>query len=85
MDWIEKHCYKKHRNLICLDDLKDVTVSPTPSHGGDIVFKCLKCREIERSLTSSRSDKQRKILGVLKKAKNPMTGKEIARGGFLEI
>jgi hypothetical protein len=62
----------------CLDYIPDVTQSPTPAHGGDVVIKCLACCKSQRDKNLALNKKDKQILSAISRAKWPLVGKEIA-------
>ena len=83
MDWLLEHTYSKLSKLRCLEDLPDVTETPTPAHGGGIVVKCLKCRALSHLTNRSRSITETAIVETLKKAKKSLSGREISDSACL--
>ncbi len=55
MDWLEEHTYSDLSGNGFLERLPDVTKTPIPAHGGEIVVKCLTCRALSRIPDGSRS------------------------------
>ena len=60
------------------EELEDVSATPTPAHGGDLIVRCLACRQSERRVADSLDEREQMVLGILSRSRSPLAGKEIA-------
>jgi hypothetical protein len=71
----------KYSFILYLEDVSETEISDRVNV---VVPHCLKCREIERRIDPSKKDKRGQILKVLRKAKTPLSGREISERSGLK-
>jgi hypothetical protein len=86
MDWLLEHVcdFRELSKRGYFENLPDVAESATPGHGGGIIVKCVRCRELILSERRSQCKTEKAIIAALKRKKTPRSGREISISASLK-